>query len=113
MGIGAHHGRHDRSVDDPEPTAANYAAVGIDHRTRVVGRAHAAGAAGMLGVGAFGENPVVELLGGEGLFDRTAGNAVFDAGGDGADLLVQPDLAHPVHAVAHAQKIAVVAQHAL
>src|SRR5215213_11772996 len=63
--------------------------------------------------GALGEHPVLELLGREGLFDRAAGHAVLDAAGDGANLLVQADLAHAAHAVAHAQKITVVAQHAL
>ena len=45
------------------PVHADHAAVGIDHRARVVGGAHAAGAAGVLGVGAFGEHPVVERRG--------------------------------------------------
>src|SRR4029453_3601588 len=97
----------------PEPAAADHPAVRIDHRARVVGRPHAAGAAGMLGVGALGEHPVVELLGREGLVDRPAGHAVLDAAGDGADLLGPADLTEPMHAVAHAHQVAVVAQHAL
>ena len=104
---------HDGGVDDAQAGAADHPAFGIDHRACVVDSAHAAGAAGVLGVAAFGEQPVVQLGVAERLIHRAAGRAVLDPVRDVGDRRLQADLAQAAHAVAHANEIAAVGQHAL
>lgn len=112
VGVGARDFRHDGRVDDAQAGATDHAAIRVDHRSRIVRRTHAASAAGVLRVAAFGKHPVVELGVAERLVHGTSGRTVLDAVGDVGDGGLQADLAQAAHAVAHPNEIAAIGQHA-